>query len=43
MVLDALFKIKNEQDPTFVFRRYEISRTDLRIDRAVRVFAVRVP
>ena len=21
MILDALFKIKNEQDPTFVFRR----------------------
>ena len=21
MVLDALFKIKNEQDPTFAFRR----------------------
>ena len=22
MVLDALFKIKNEQDPTFAFRRF---------------------
>lgn len=41
-MLDALFKIKNEQDPTFVFRRYQTSSIDLIIDRAVRVFAVPV-
>ena len=42
MILDALFKIKNEQDPTFSFRRLFLIFIVHCVDPAVRVFAVLV-
>ena len=44
MVLDALFQIKNDIDPTFSFRRfvYFLSSVFHCIDLAVKVFAVPV-
>ena len=44
MVLDALLKIKNEQEPTLSFRRfvYFLSSVFHCIDLAVKVFAVPV-
>ena len=42
MVLDALFKIKNEQDPTFSFRRFVCCSVFHCVDLAVKVFAVPV-
>ena len=43
MILDALFKVKNEQDPTLVFRRYAFLDSSSFLVPAVRVFAVLAP
>ena len=42
MVLDALFQIKNDIDPTFSFRRFVYCSNFHCVDLAVKVFAVPV-
>ena len=42
MVLDALFQIKNDIDPTFAFRRHCLF-LKFTLDPAVREFADRAP